>query len=150
MEDMIIAGLPQSVPFVPYVGIVLTHANSYGAAGYLNRKKEIENHIKSIHAGAIYTLGETVAGAAVIALFFNQIASVKIVVSGAQVSYLKIAKGKINAKSKITSSGTKILENLSSKGKITFSTKVNLFNIDNEIVSSITFDFHVSKITTDQ
>ena len=53
-----------SVPFATYTGVELTELNGERGVATLAKRGEVENHIQSMHAGAMFTLGEAASGAA--------------------------------------------------------------------------------------
>lgn len=145
METLILSGLPQAVPFVPYVGVTLTEAKSERGAGYIEQRQDIQNHVQTLHAGALFTLAETVAGAAVTATFFDQITKVKIIASGARVTYHLPARGKICATSALSQNPKDIVATLDADGVVTFSGTATLADEQDACVATIEFDFHASR-----
>jgi len=142
MEAFIIDQLPKTVPFVEHVGVTLTQANAEGGAGSLEQRPEIENHIQSVHAGALFTLAETTAGAELTALVFDRLPSLTIVVSNAEISFTKKARGKISATSEISATRLEMDRALDTTGSVTFGGKVKLANEDGDTVAEVTFSFH--------
>jgi len=62
--DMIKAHMSKSVPFASHVGIEITKLDEDGAEAQLEQTENISNHIQTLHAGALFTLGESASGAA--------------------------------------------------------------------------------------
>ena len=67
--DMIKAQLGTIVPFQNYVGVELLELADGTASAQLEQRDETTNHIKTQHAGAMFTLGEAASGAAMAAAF---------------------------------------------------------------------------------
>ncbi|WP_321831376.1 PaaI family thioesterase [Thalassovita sp.] len=147
MEALILNELPKTVPFAEHVGVALTQANATGGAGSLDQRREIENHIKSVHAGALFTLAETTAAGELTALLFNKITKLIIVVSSAEVAFMKKARGKIEAVSEVRATLDEVNASLENSGTAEFDAKVNLTDEDDDTVAEITFRFHARNLT---
>lgn len=144
MEDLILSGMPQAIPFLSYVGVTLTEAKPERAVGFIVQRLDLHNHIPTLHAGVLLTLADSVVGAAVVATFFNQISTVKIIASGADVSYHLPARGKITATATLDVAPRDLQERLSSNGVVTFSGTASLIDEKNACVATIKLNFHTS------
>lgn len=56
--DMIKSHLDSAVPFANHVGVKLLQIGDGTASAELEQRSEVSNHIQSMHAGAMFTLGE--------------------------------------------------------------------------------------------
>ena len=56
--DMIKSHLDSAVPFANHVGVKLLQIGDGTASAEQEQRGEVSNHIQSMHAGAMFTLGE--------------------------------------------------------------------------------------------
>jgi len=118
------------IPFVKLLDINLTETLE------LKLKKEITNHLGSIHAGALYTLAETQSG-----LFlqeqFKEYKNVLPILRGGEIKYKKEAKGTVSAIAKVDKESLEKFENtLNKRGKALIEVEVKLYSNNNLIASS--------------
>lgn len=87
----------QLVPFVGTVGIEPAESSEDGAVSLrLRRRDEILNHLSTFHAGALFTLGETVGGYAIVARLGPAfIANHSLIAAGAQIDYAKLVREEV-------------------------------------------------------
>jgi uncharacterized protein (TIGR00369 family) len=141
--DMIKAHLGSAIPFANHVGVELGDVGDGTASATLVQRKETSNHIQTQHAGAMFTLGETASGAALAGALAPVILEVRPVASGAQISYLKIAKGKLTARAQTSIPGADALATLQNEGKVAFDVSVDIADADGDTVASMTVAWHV-------
>ena len=67
--DAIAKGMAMAVPFAGYLGLEITEVSAGEATVVLPRKAELNNHVGSQHAGALFTAAETASGAAFVGAF---------------------------------------------------------------------------------
>lgn len=95
------AGILGTVPFARTVGIeflqINADADGVTAVAALPDDPAMHNHVGGPHAGAMYTLGETASGAAVLAAFGAQLHRATPLAVRASVSYRKLAMGTVTA-----------------------------------------------------
>lgn len=112
--------LAKSIPFCAHIGM------QPGAGGVaLPDTPELKNHVGTMHAGALYTLGETASGAAVMAELPELFGGL-VVVKTAPVAYLKPAKGAITAVGKLVERTDAVRTRLEADGKAVFDVAVSL------------------------
>ncbi len=141
--DMIKAHMTQAIPFAAHVGVELIEIGDGTATAALDQRRETSNHIQTQHAGAMFTLGEAASGAALGGALAPVLLEVSPVASGAQVSYVKIAKGRLTAIAQTSAPGSELLDTLKEVGKVTFSVDVDIRDEAGETVASMQVDWHV-------
>ena len=141
--DMIKAHMSQAIPFATHVGIELIEIGDGTATAALDQRTETSNHIKSQHAGAMFTLGEAASGAALGGALAPVLLEVRPVASGAQISYVKIAKGRLTATAHTSAPGAELLATLKEVGKVMFSVDVDIRDEAGDTVVSMQVDWHV-------
>ncbi len=143
--EMIKTHLEQSIPFANHVGITLGEIGDGIATATLDQRTETSNHIKSQHAGAMFTLGEAASGAALAGALAPVILEVRPVASGAKISYVKIAKGTLEAHAKTDTPGAELLQTLKETGKVAFDVLVDIRDGEGDTVVTMTVGWHVRK-----
>jgi len=112
--------LVSALPFCSHLGMQPAPA---GVA--LPDTPQLTNHIGTVHAGAIFTLGEAASGAAAMRDFpraFEGLAVVKT----ATIEFKKPAKGAISAKGSLKEPEAELLARLERDGKLSFEVLVSL------------------------
>lgn len=142
--DMIKAQLSSIVPFQNFVGVDLLELADGTASAQLEQRDETTNHIKTQHAGAMFTLGEAASGAAMAAALAPVILSVRPVAAGATISYTKIAKGTLTAHAKTSAPSSDLLAKLKADGKVAFEVLVDIQDSDKDTVAEMVITWHVS------
>ena len=141
--DAIAKGMSIAVPFAGYLGLEITEVGPGEATVVLPRKAELNNHVGSQHAGALFTAAETASGAAFVGAFAVRMGDVTPLARSAEIDYLKIAHGPITAKGTLGMDAAKALAILDEKGKVEFPCEVELTDKDGELVATATVHWHV-------
>lgn len=145
MNDMIVAGLNAQVPFAAHAGVTIRKAGLEGGEAVLAVERAQTNHIGSVHAGALFTLGEAASGAAMAGAFADMLAGIRPVAAEANIRYLAIAKGDVAAKARIASSTAEVRETLEREGKARFAIDVELADGAGKQVAQMKVDWHLSR-----
>lgn len=146
--DMIKTQLSTIVPFQNFVGVELLDLADGLATAQLEQRDETTNHIKTQHAGAMFTLGEAVSGAAMAGAMAPVIMSVRPVAAGATIAYTKIAKGTLTAHAKTSAPSADLLATLEAEGKVVFEVLVDIQDSDKDTVADMKISWYVSKNPT--
>jgi acyl-coenzyme A thioesterase PaaI-like protein len=139
--DMIKAQLGTIVPFQNFVGVELLELVDGKASAQLAQRDKSTNHIKTQHAGAMFTLGEAASAAALA----NVILSVRPVAAGATIAFTKIAKGTLTAHAKTSVPSNDLLAKLEADGKVAFEVLVDIQDSDKDTVAEMAITWHVSR-----
>ena len=91
------AGMPQAVPMVATLGLVFEEVGPGRAIVRLPDQTPFHNHIGGLHAGAMFTLGETATGALVLGHFGDALDVAIPLAVEATIRYLKVARGDVRA-----------------------------------------------------
>ncbi|MEL7097827.1 MAG: DUF4442 domain-containing protein [Pseudomonadota bacterium] len=143
--EMIRAQLEQIVPFANHTGVeVLEVGDGFGRTG-LEQRPETSNHIQSQHAGAMFTLGEAASGAALAGALAPVMLEVRPVAAGAEIKYVKIAKGRLEATARTQRPGAELLAELQDQGKVAFDVEVDVTDADGDTVVTMRVGWHVRK-----
>ncbi len=132
------------LPFNKLIGIALSDLPDYLLM--LDEKPIHQNHIQSIHAGALYTLAEGTSGLFMLNQFSDSDAYLP-VLRRSQVKYRKPAFGKIYGKGWLKETTIETIKTaLTHKGTALFTVGSNLFNLENQLVMQCEFEWFVQKI----
>lgn len=145
MFDLIKAQFAKSIPFAGTVGIEIINIGVGEATAALDQRPEVSNHIASLHAGALFTLGEAASGAAMSGAFASQLMTLRPIATGASIAYAKVAKGRIEAKATLLTGADGLLATLAADGRVTFDIDVTLTNDAGATVATMTVGWLVSK-----
>ena len=141
--DMIREQVGKTIPFARHAGVeVIRIADGEGVAR-LEQTKTSVNHIGSQHAGALFTLGEAASGAAMAGAFVSVLMSIRPVASNAQISFRKIAKGRISAVGRVTKSSPDLLKELEENGRVAFDVEVALTDNTGDTVAAMSVEWHL-------
>jgi len=131
--------LIENIEFVKYLGI-----KQEGSSLALEPIEELQNHLGSIHAGALFTLAESQSGLTLITQFGK--ANVKALLRSSNIKY------KTEAKSKITATGyiepkdiEKFNIKLHKKGRALIDVAVEVLDLEHNIVLNATFSWFIQR-----
>jgi len=142
--DMIKAQLSSIVPFQNFVGITLLEVGDGVASAEMVQRDDISNHIGSIHAGAMFTLGEAASGAAMAGALAPVILSMRPVAATGNIVFKKIAKGTLTAHAKTSRSGAALMQAIKDDGKVAFDVSINIQDESGETVVEMNVNWYVS------
>lgn len=143
--DMIKAQLGTIVPFQNYVGAELIEVGNGHATARLDPRDEVLNHIKTMHAGAMFTLGEAASGAAMAGALAPVILQMRPVAATADIAFKKIAKGVLTATANTSRPGEALMQTIKDEGKVAFDVKVDITDAQGDTVVEMTVNWHVSE-----
>lgn len=141
--DAIAKGLAMAVPFVDHLGVEITEVSAGEATVVLPSRPELNNHVGSQHAGALFTAAETASGAAFVGAFAVRMGDVTPLAKSAEIAYEKIANGSITATAKLGVEAAEALATLDAEGKVEFPCEVELTNRDGKRVATAIVHWHV-------
>jgi len=133
------AALTKNIPFCSHIGMLPAPA---GVA--LPDVPELKNHVGTMHAGALYTLGETASGARVVAELPELFGGL-VVVKTASVAYKKPATGTITAVGKLVEPASAVRARLESEGRAVFDVEVSLTDPAGVEVATMTVSWYAKR-----
>ncbi|MFT5583058.1 MAG: acyl-coenzyme A thioesterase PaaI-like protein [Cognaticolwellia sp.] len=134
--------LTSMVPFISTVGIVLDEIGIGSAVATLPARKEVQNHMGTAHAGAVYSLGESASGGVVLSLFADQLPKVFIALKSSTVAHKKAAAGDVVATASLNLDPKVIRARYDETGKSDFEVAVAL-HCGDVLTAEITFTWAV-------
>ena len=136
--------LAAAVPFARHAGVEITEIADGFATAQLVQTEPLSNHLGSVHAGAIFTLGETASGAAMIGAFADTATQVRPLATEARISYLKLARGTIIAQARTDIAGADLREQLRANGLVTFGVKVDVQDDRARVIAQLDVSWRVT------
>jgi uncharacterized protein (TIGR00369 family) len=141
--DAIAKGMAVAVPYISHMGIEVTEMSEGAATAVLPDRPELHNHVGSQHAGALFGVAETASGAAFVGAFAVRMGDVTPLARSAEISYVKVARGAIEAKAKLGTPADEALATLDRDGRVDFSVEVELTDGEGDVVATATVDWNV-------
>jgi acyl-coenzyme A thioesterase PaaI-like protein len=143
--EMIRDHMDKSVPFATVTGVELVEVSPERGVARLTKRPEVENHIQTMHAGAMFTLGEAASGAALGGVLGDQLMAARPVAADASIKYLKTGKTDLTATATANSDAEAIRKELADIGKVVFDIKVAITDAEGVTVSEMVVNWHVKK-----
>ncbi len=144
--EMIRQHMTDNVPFAGYIGVELKEISGERGVATLAKRTEVENHIQTMHAGAMFTLGEAASGAAMGGLLADQLLSVRPVAANASIKYVKTAKTDLTAIATASVSQEEALGALNTVGKVVFDVAVDIQDQDGNSCAEMIVAWHIKKL----
>jgi acyl-coenzyme A thioesterase PaaI-like protein len=142
--DMIKAQLSEIVPFQNTVGVTLLDLGDGVASAELSQREAVSNHIGSMHAGAMFTLGEAASGAAMAGALAPIILQMRPVAATSQIAFKKVAKGTLIAHAKTSRSGAELMQAIKEDGKVAFDVAIDIRDAQDDTVVEMSINWYVS------
>ncbi|WP_375548402.1 DUF4442 domain-containing protein [Oceanicaulis alexandrii] len=143
--EMIRDHMDKSVPFATVTGVELVEVSPERGVARLKKRPEVENHIQTLHAGAMFTLGEAASGAALGGVLGDQLMAARPVAADASIKYLKTGKTDLTATAVANSDAEAIRKQLEDVGKVVFDIKVAITDAEDVTVAEMVVNWHVKK-----
>lgn len=143
--EMIRDHMDKSVPFATVTGVELVEVSPERGVARLKKRPEVENHIQTMHAGAMFTLGEAASGAALGGVLGELLMSARPVAADASIKYLKTGKTDLIATATANSDAESIRKELAEIGKVVFDINVAITDAENVTVAEMLVNWHVKK-----
>ena len=141
--DAVAKGMAVAVPYIAHIGIEVTEMSEGAATAVLPDRPELHNHVGSQHAGALFGVAETASGAAFVGGFAARMGDVTPLARSAQIAFLKVARGPIEAKAKLGTPAADALATLDADGRVDFSVEVEMTDAEGLVVATATVDWNV-------
>ena len=142
--EMIKTHLSAAVPFANHVGVELVEIGDGTATARLAQRAEVENHIGSMHAAAMFALGEAASGAALAGALAPVILTMRPVAATSQIAFKKVAKGTLTAHAKTSADGASLMSTITQEGKVAFDVTVDVKDAQGDTVVEMTVNWYVS------
>jgi uncharacterized protein (TIGR00369 family) len=141
--DAVAKGMAVAVPYISHMGIEVTEMSEGAATAVLPDRPELHNHVGSQHAGALFGVAETASGAAFVGAFAVRMGDVTPLARSAEIAYVKVARGQVEAKAKLGVPAGEALAALDKDGRVDFSVEVEMTDGEGDVVATATVDWNV-------
>jgi uncharacterized protein (TIGR00369 family) len=141
---MIKSRLAEIIPLNIHLGIEVVSVGDGVAETRLPFRREITNHIGTVHATAIFGLAEAASGGAMSGALAPLALAIRPVAAGAIIKFSRIARTDLVARARTTQDSRKLREMLTSEGKVTFDVEVAITDLAGEDIGNVTVSWHVS------
>ena len=135
----------QHVPFFATIGLVLDTVGHGVARARLENRKEITNHLGTLHAGALFTLGEGASGAAVIGAFADIAEDIRALSTKSNITYQNIARGLTLCDATVIEPIDSLRHKLDHEGQVDCNVDVRLFTSSDKLVATMTVTWVIFK-----
>ena len=129
-----------NIPFNRLIGFEISDDPEY--LMILPAKREYENHIQTVHAGALFALAEASSGLCLLREF-AELENVVPVVRNVEIKYKKPGQGMIRSKAFLSVDKAAVLETLEIKRRTLIPVQVTLYDADAVLIMQATFEWFV-------
>ena len=129
-----------SIPFNQFLGLALSDDPAYLMT--LPAKGEYENHLRTVHAGALFALAEASSGLRLLREF-SDVKDMIPVVRNVEVKYRKPAVGAIFSQASLGMEKADVLAALETRRRVLFPIRVSLYDADAVMVMQAVFEWFV-------
>lgn len=139
MDASAVAASLERIPYTLPMGIIVEHAATGEVQMTLPDARNSQNMVGIVHAGALYTFGETVAG---VAAGFDTLDIAFPLARRAEIRYIRPARGAIRGSARITADESKrVREDLAQAGRAELSIAVRLEDQEGKAVAEMDVDY---------
>ncbi|MBT4288141.1 MAG: DUF4442 domain-containing protein [Deltaproteobacteria bacterium] len=136
------------IPFNKFIKI--SNSNNEENSLTLLFENNLKNHLGTFHAGAQFVLAEACSGHTLQLLFSDLSDKVVPVLRKSATKFKKTARSDIRAKAMVAETAKfKFEQQLQKKGRATISVEVDVYDIDNIVTMSGTFEWFIQYIDID-
>ncbi len=111
------AQIERAVPFNRHVGVELIEVAEGRAAARLGHADELSNHVGTMHAAALFLVGEFAAAIAFVGAFAPHMEGIRFVARQVEIDYVEAATGSVTASGRYTIPVGKVLNDIASDGR---------------------------------
>ena len=137
------AGYEQAIPFSVFIGLQVREIGPGVGVVVLPEGEDTLNHVRSQHAGALFTAGEAASGAAFISVFAERMAAITPLAETAEIAYRRIAHGDITATGRFAGDAEALFAELDREGRVRFPIGVELTDAEGTVVAEMTVHWYV-------
>jgi hypothetical protein len=139
------AGMEQAVPFNGHLGLEILEVGVGRGVARLPDNEALRNHTGSQHASALFAVGHAASGAALAAVFVDQLAQLELQPEAASITYKKIPRGALTATGVLGADPGALLEELEREGRVGFGIDVGVVDGAGDVVADMNVRWIVHK-----
>lgn len=130
--------MKQATPWVKTTGIEFIEVTAERAIVELPDTEELRNHVGGPHAAMTFGVAETASGAVVIAAFAQHLDKVTPLVTRAEITYKKVARGVLRAKAVLGRPAANVVAELASSTRPEFPVHITVTNAEGVTTGEMT------------
>lgn len=138
--------IEEIIPFNRLLGIEIVSVGDGVGEARLPFRRDLRNHIGSMHATAIFGIAEAASGCAMTGAFVSEIMNVRPVASSTQVKFLRVAKTDLVAHARTTIASEDLRSQLAKEGSISFDVEVNVQDSTGRDVALVIVAWHLKPL----
>jgi acyl-coenzyme A thioesterase PaaI-like protein len=139
------AGMELAVPFNGHLGLEIVEVAVGRGVARLPDNEALRNHTGSQHASALFAVGQAASGAALAAVFVDQLAELELAPEAAEITYKKIPRGPLTATGVLGANPDELLAELGRAGQVAFGIDVSIVDGAGDVVADMTVRWNVRK-----
>ncbi|HEV7209419.1 MAG TPA: DUF4442 domain-containing protein [Mycobacteriales bacterium] len=139
--DTIRTTMPAAVPFISTLGLEYLELSESHAVLGMPDQDRLHNHVGGPHAGAMFSLGESASGAVVLAAFSDLLAEVTPLAASAEIRFLTLAKGDVQARATLGRSVPDVKAELATGGLPHFPVQVQITDAQGAVTGEMTVNW---------
>lgn len=136
-----------AVPFARLAGVAIDEVARGRSTATLQQREALSNHVGTMHAAALFALGEAASGAAMAGALAPVILKVRPVASESRIRYLNAARGTIRAHASVAQDADALVQQLQQQGRLRFEVQVAFSDEAGEPVAEMTVEWHARLMT---
>ena len=141
----LVEALAAAVPFNRHLALEYGEVGPGHAEVRLTDREEHRNHVGTLHAGALFSVAEAASGAAFVAAFAAELATIVPVVEKAEISFAAPARGTVTARARLVTPAETLLAELARDGRTRPPVEVGLSDQSGKEVAVMTALWNVKR-----
>lgn len=134
----------EAIPAHQLLGLRVDEMHDGVASVRLPWRDDLGNHIGSVHAAALFAIGDAASGAAMVSALGDLIATVTPIARGADIDYRKVARGDIVGRAEIPPEQVATIRaELADEGVSRPTVTIDMTDAQGVVVAVATFRWHV-------
>jgi hypothetical protein len=139
------AGMEQAVPFNGHLGLEIVEVAVGRGVARLPDDQALRNHTGSQHASALFAVGQAASGAAIAAVFVEDLPQLELQPDAAEITYKKIPRGPLTATGVLGADPAALLAELEGEGSVSFGIDVSVVDGAGDVVADMSVRWRVRK-----
>lgn len=149
MLEAIRLQLARTVPFARFLGISVDGLDRGTAVTTLPPLPQHNNLVGSVHAGVLFTLCESAAGAALAGALLPAIMQTRFIVRDVRIHFVKPVRGSLTARAALVEEAVQLLETLRASHRALARVDVTAHAADGSLVAKASFDWSLRLQTSE-
>jgi acyl-coenzyme A thioesterase PaaI-like protein len=145
MDSDTISSAIKAIPFNTHLGLEIVGFSEGKGVVRLPDEPTLRNHVGSQHAGALFGAAEAASGVALLGKLAARMGTITPLAKGAEIQYLKIARGVITATASFVEDTAELLRRLDADGKALTDVRVELTDTTGLQVATVLVHWHIRK-----